>query len=292
MLTEGMPGQGGTPMRTLWKGAISFGLVNIPVKMYTAVEDKDIHFKQLHAKCNSPIRYEKRCSACGIEVPQEEIVMGYEYEKGRYVIMRDEDLARIPSEGSKTIDILDFVSLSEIDPIFYDRSYYLEPNAGGEKAYALLRRAMAETGKIAIAKVTIRSKSALACLRIQDSVVMMETMFYPDEIRSPAGLAGIGAEPRLSEGEMQMAVDLVGNLAAPFEPSKYTDDYRQQLMELIQAKIAGAEVAIPEGAPQSAKVVDLLEALRASLAATAKGVGRPATTEDEKPKRGRKAKTG
>jgi len=256
-------------MRTLWKGAISFGLVNIPVKMYSAVEDRDIHFKQLHSKCTAPIRYEKQCSVCGKEVPPDEIVMGYEYETGRYIVMRDEDLARIPEESSRTIDIMDFVSLSEIDPIFYDKTYYLEPNAGGEKAYALLRRAMSETGKIAIAKVVIRSKSALACLRIQGQVVIMETMFYPDEIRSPAGLTGVNAEPRLSDGEIRMAVDLVGNLGAAFDASKYTDDYREQLMGLIQAKIAGAEFAVPVATPQGGKVVDLMEALRASLAATA-----------------------
>lgn len=254
-------------MRTLWKGAISFGLVNIPVKMYTATEDKEIHFRYLHSKCQAPISYERRCSACGQEIPQEEIVWGYEYEKNRYVILREEDFQRIPGEGSRTIDILDFVDLREIDPVYFDKSYFLEPNAGAEKAYALLKRAMSETGKIAIAKVMIRTKSALACLRLYGNVVMMETMYYPDEIRSPAGLSGVTTEPALHENEVKMAVSLIGNLTDPFEPSKYTDTYRAQLMEVIQAKVAGAEVISP--VPETrGKVVDLMEALRASLAAT------------------------
>lgn len=272
-------------MRTLWKGAISFGLVNIPVKMYTATEDKDIHFKYLHAACKTPIRYERRCPACDVEVSHEDMVMGYEYEKGRYVVLRDEDFHRIPEESSRTIDIIDFVDLNEIDPIYYDKTYYLEPSAGGEKAYALLKTAMSETGKTAVAKVMIRSKSALASLRIQDRVVVMETMHYPDEIRSPAGLSGVAVEPSLHENEVKMAIDLIRNLSSTFQPEKYTDTYREQLMGVIQAKIAGEEVAIPAAAPEGGKVIDLMEALKASLAATAKPV------TDEKPKR-RKAKTG
>jgi DNA end-binding protein Ku len=255
-------------MRTLWKGAISFGLVNIPVKMYTATENKEIHFRYLHAPCQTPIAYQKHCPRCGREVPPEEIVWGYEYEKGRYVILREEDFQRIPGEASRTIDILDFVDLREIDPVYFEKSYYLEPNAGGEKAYALLKRAMRETGKIAIARVMIRTKSALACLRLYDQVVMMETMFYPDEIRSPVGLAGVAVDPHLHENEIKMAVNLVSNLSAPFTPAKYTDTYREQLLGVLQAKISHAEVATPAPAATGGKVVDLMEALRASLAAT------------------------
>jgi DNA end-binding protein Ku len=257
-------------MRTLWKGAISFGLVNIPVKMYTATENKEIHLHYLHAKCQTPITYQKHCPVCDQEVPPEEIVWGYEYVKNRYVILREEDFQRIPGENSRTIDILDFVDLREIDPVYFEKSYYLEPNAGGEKAYALLKRAMGETGKIAIARVTIRTKSALACLRLYGAVVMMETMLYPDEIRSPAGLAGVAGEPALHENEIKMAVSLVSNLSAPFEPAKYTDTYREQLMGVIQTKIAGAEVTTPTPEARAGKVVDLMEALRASLAATEK----------------------
>ena len=273
-------------MRTLWKGAISFGLVNIPVKMYTATEEKNIRFRYLHAACKTPIRYERRCPNCDVEVTQDDIVMGYEYEKGRFVVLNDEDFQRIPGENSRTIDILDFVSLEEIDPVYFDRSYYLEPNAGGEKAYSLLKRAMSETGKIAVARVTIRSKSALACLRIQDNVVVMETMFFPDEIRSPAGLTGVNVEPNLQENEVKMAVELVSNLSSSFNPGKYTDDYREKLMEMIQAKIAGEEVTVPQVSAEGGKVVDLMEALKASLAATSKA-------EEEKVNQRRKrTKTG
>lgn len=268
-------------MRTLWKGAISFGLVNIPVKLYTAVDEKDIKFRYLHSKCNTPIKYEKRCPVCDVSVAQEDIVMGYEYENGKYVIMKEEDLHRIPAEGARTIDILDFVALEEIDPIYFDRSYYLEPNAGGEKAYALLKRTMRETRRIAIAKVMIRSKSALACLRVQGDVVVMETMFFPDEIRSPEGLTGITTQPRLTDAEVKLANELVTNLTSKFDASKYTDDYRGRLMEVIQAKVAGAEVAIPQQAQEGGKVIDLMDALKASLAATS------ATS-----RKGKKAQTG
>ncbi|MGD9154252.1 MAG: Ku protein [Bacillota bacterium] len=269
-------------MRTLWKGAISFGLVNIPVKMYTATENKEIHFRYLHAKCRNPITYQKRCPVCNQEVPPEEIVWGYEYEKGRYVILKEEDFQRIPGEGSRTIDILDFVDLREIDPVYFEKSYFLEPNAGGEKAYALLKRAMGATGKIAIARVVIRTKSALACLRLYGDVVMLETMFYPDEIRSPAGLAGVTGGPALHENEITMAVNLISNLSAPFEPAKYNDTYREQLMRMIQSKITDSEVVAPLPEPRGGKVVDLMEALQASLAATEK-----APPPEAKPRRRR-----
>ncbi|HHT49626.1 MAG TPA: Ku protein [Firmicutes bacterium] len=271
-------------MRTLWKGAISFGLVNIPVKMYTATERKDLHFHQLHATCKTPIQYRKFCPSCQVEVNPEELVRGYEYEKGKYVILREEDLQMLPGENTKTIDILDFVDLAEIDPVYFDRSYYLGPNPGGEKAYALLKQAMAETGKIAIARVMIRSKTVLACIRGWDQILVMETMFFPDEIRAPERLTAEFKEVTLHPNEISMATSLIGNLSSSFEPGKYTNEYRSKLMEMIQAKIAGEEVAIPT-APETGKVVDLMEALRASLQATTK-------QEEEPPKKRRKKKTG
>ena len=270
-------------MRTLWKGAISFGLVNIPVKMYTATERKDLHFNQLHAACKTPIAYRKFCPACQVEVGPDDLVRGYEYEKGRYVILRDEDFQHLPGENTKTIDILDFVDLAEIDPVYFDRSYYLGPNPGGEKAYDLLKQAMAETGKIAIARVMIRSKSVLACLRGWEKLLVMETMFFPDEIRRPELLSDQFKAVELHPNEVNMANSLIGNLSAPFNPEKYTNEYRSKLMEMIQGKIAGEEVAIPT-APETAKVVDLMEALKASLQAT--------TEQKETPKKRRKKKTG
>lgn len=277
-------------MRTLWKGAISFGLVNVPIKLYTATENKDLRFNYLHEKCKTPIKYERRCPTCNIEVPSEEIVWGYEYQKGQYVILKEEDLAKIPDETSKTIDILDFVDLQEIDPIYFEKSYFLEPSQGGEKAYALLKRAMLDTGKIAIAKVKIRTKETLAVIRVYQNVLLMETIFYPDEIRSTAGLTGIHTEPNLHENEIVMASNLIRNLSAHFDPSKYTDTYRENLLELIQAKVNGGEIT--ETSPrESAKVIDLMEALRASIAATEKQ-GQKSEHDEPTPKRRTKSKTG
>ncbi len=254
-------------MRTLWKGAISFGLVNVPIKMYTATEKKEIKFHYIHEKCGTPIKYERRCPTCDQAVPSEEIVWGYEYQKGQYVVLKEEDFERIPDEKSRTIDILDFVDLSEIDPVYFEKSYYLEPSQGGEKAYALLKRAMQETGKIAVAKVTIRSKETLVVLRVYQNALAMETIFYPDEIRSPAGLTGLSHEPALHENEITMANNLIQNLSSHFDPAKYTNNYREALMEIIRTKIEGGEVA-EAPARESGKIIDLMEALRASLAAT------------------------
>ncbi len=269
-------------MRTLWKGAISFGLVNVPIKMYTATEKKEIKFNYLHQKCGTPIKYERRCPTCGTEVPQEEIVRGYEYQKGQYVVLKDEDFEGIPDERSKTIDIMDFVDLTEIDPIYFEKSYYLEPSQGGEKAYALLKKAMQGTGKIAVARVAIRSKETIVVLRVYQNVLAMATIFYPDEIRSIAGLTGIKTEPKIHENEIQMATSLIQNLSSHFEPAKYTNNYREALMQIIQTKIAGGEVAqAPER--ETGKIIDLMEALRASIAATEKE--EPAKTPKKRRKR-------
>ena len=273
-------------MRTIWKGAISFGLVNVPVKMYTATEKKEIRFNYLHEKCGTPIKYERRCLTCNMEVPQEEIVRGYEYQKGQYVILKDEDFEGIPDERSKTIDIIDFVDLTEIDPIFFDKSYYLEPNSGGEKAYALLKKAMQDTGKIAVAKVAIRSKENLVVLRIYQNALAMATIFYPDEIRATTGLTGVQNEPTLHENEIQMATSLIQNLSSHFDASKYKNNYRETLMQIIQTKIAGGEVShAPE--QETGKIIDLMEALRTSIAATEKE--QPASARG---KRSGRAKTG
>ncbi|AVX20967.1 MULTISPECIES: Ku protein [Carboxydocella] len=254
-------------MRSLWKGAVSFGLVNIPVKMYVATEKKDIRFNYLHQPCHTPVQYRKYCPTCQREVEAEEIVRGYEYNKGQYVIISEEDLENIPAPTARAIEILDFVELSQIDPIYYDKTYYLAPAEGGQKPYALLKAAMEKTGKIAIAKVTIRSKEALAAVRCHQECLVLETMFYPDEIRSPRYIPELEFQAQLQEKELEMAVTLINNLAAPFDPEKYTDRYREALRQAIAAKIAGQDVvAVP--AAQPAKVVDLLEALKASLELT------------------------
>lgn len=252
-------------MRTLWKGAVSFGLVNIPIKMYVATEHKDIKFNFLHKECMNPIQYRKFCPHCDREIASEEIVRGYEYQKGSYVVINEEDLERIPLENTKTIDILDFVDLTQVDPIYFDKTYYLEPSQGGEKAYGLLIEAMSQTGKVAIAKVIIRSKQSLAALRIKDQVLIMETIFWPDEIRSPSAL-NLGVDrSKLHDNEIKMAVSLIENLSTSFEPAKYQNEYRQTLWELIESKIVGKEVVAAAPVADRDNVVDLMEALKASV---------------------------
>lgn len=257
-------------MRTIWKGAISFGLVHIPVKLYPATERKDIKFKYLHEKCKTPIKYERRCPFCNVEVPLEEIVRGYEYEKGRFVVLNDEDFEDLPAASGRTVAIMDFVNLNEIDPIYFSKSYYLVPGDGGQKPYALLRRAMQESGKIAVARVAIRARESLAALRIYDDCLLMETMLYPDEIRQARLLPELQFDDNLlHENEIKMAVNLIGSLSEEFKPEKYTDEYRQMLLDRIQGKIEGQEIETV-ARPESEKVVDLLEALQASIRLTQK----------------------
>ncbi|MEN6325425.1 MAG: Ku protein [Syntrophomonas sp.] len=252
-------------MKTLWKGAVSFGLVNIPVSMFTATQSKDLKFNYLHRECMSPIKYQKYCPRCEKEINSDDIVRGYEYAKGNYVVINEEDLERIPQENTKTIDILDFVSLEQVDPVFFDKTYYLEASPGGEKAYALIVEAMKTTKKIAIAKILIRSKQTLAALRVKDNYLLMETIFYPDEIRSPASLNPGVDRSKLHDNELKMAVSLIENLSTDFEPANYQDNYRQALWQMIEAKIAGKEIVAPEPAAATGKVVDLMEALKASV---------------------------
>lgn len=273
-------------MRTIWKGAISFGLVHVPVKLYTATERKEIKFNYLHEKCKTPIRYERFCPTCETEVPQEQIVRGYEYEKGRYVIMREADFENLPVDTARSVNIVDFVDLKEIDPVFFDKSYYLAPGDGGQKAYELLKQAMEKTGKIAIAKVAIRSKESLAAIRVYKSALVMETMFYPEEIRNVDLLPELQYEVKLHENEIKMAENLIVSLSETFAPDKYHNEYRQALMEVIQAKVAGEEIEIAPR-PETGKVVDLMEALKASiqLAKEEKERGK------EKAREGKKAKT-
>ncbi len=272
-------------MRNIWKGVISFGLVNIPIKLYTATEPKDIKFNFLHRQCKSPIKYEKVCPVCNVEVKNEDLVRGYEYEKGRYVIIEEEDLEKIPLSTLKAIEILDFINLGEVDPIYYVKSYYIAPGDLGVRPYRLLYEAMKQTGRVAIARVVLRQKESLALLRVYENCLVMETIFYPDEIRNPALIPELQAEVNVHENELKMAVTLIENLTAEFRPEKYTNHYRQALMELIQAKITGEEIAVPEER-EVTKVIDLMEALKASIEAAQK----EKEEAGEKTKRGRKKK--
>lgn len=251
-------------MRNIWKGAISFGLVNIPIKLYTATESKDIKFNFLHRECKTPIKYEKVCPTCKKELKPEDLVRGYEYEKGRYVIMEEEDFEKIPLSTLKSIEILDFVNLAEIDPIYFVKSYYVAPGELGTKPYRLLYQAMKETGRIAIARVVLRQKESLAVLRTYENCLIMETIFYPDEIRNTNLIPELNFEVKMHENELKMAVQLIENLTAEFKPEKYQNNYRQALMELINAKVTGEDIAVL-AEPERTKVVDLMEALRASI---------------------------
>lgn len=252
-------------MRPLWKGAVSFGLVYVPVKLYAATEQRDIRFNYLHEKCKTPVQYRRFCPYCQSEVPMEEIVRGYEYEKGKYVVFKEEDFEKLAGTGvGRNIEILDFVDLAEIDPIYYEKAYYLSPGDGGAKVYELLKRAMNETGKVAVARVVIRSREAMAALRVSGNTLVMSTMHYPDEIRQADVLPEMNYQVNLHENEIKMAVSLISSLSAEFRPEKYTDTYRQGLMEMIQAKIAGEAIETP-AKPETGKVVDLMEALKASI---------------------------
>ncbi|NMA01228.1 MAG: Ku protein [Clostridia bacterium] len=251
-------------MRPIWKGAISFGLVNIPIKLYTATESKDIKFRFLHERCKSPINYKRICPVCETEVENKDLVKGYEYETGKFVIINDEDFEKIPLETVKAIEIIDFVDLAEIDPIYFIKSYYLTPTELGLKPYHLLYKAMEETGKIAIAKVVLRSKETLACLRLYEKALVMETIFFPNEIRSTDLLPELEQKVEVNERELKMAISLIESLSTEFDPGKYTSNYREALMEVIEAKIAGEEIAVPDK-PEGATVIDLMEALKASI---------------------------
>lgn len=258
--------------RTMWKGAISFGLVTIPVRMYPATEEKTLRFNQLHDKDHGRIKYQRVCAKCGEEVPFEHIVKGYEYEKDRYVVLDDQDFDAVPVESSRAIDIVQFVELDEIDPIYFQKSYYLIPEEPAIKAYSLLRQAMAEDGRVGLAKVAIREKEHLAALRFKDDVFVMETMFWPDEIRA-AEFDELQKGVKVRPQEIQMAKSLIENLTEDFDPQQFKDEYRESLLEIVEKKVAGEEIeTVPEAEP--VKVADLMDALKASVEATKKTAAR------------------
>ncbi|MGH2684256.1 MAG: Ku protein [Actinomycetota bacterium] len=255
-------------MRTLWRGAISFGLVSIPIRVYTATEEKTLRFNQLHEKDHGRIKYKRVCSTDGEEVPFDEIVKGYEYEKDRYVILTDEELDSVPVESTRTIDIAQFVDRSEIDPIYYKKTYYLGPEEAGVKAYQLLRDALRDGDRVGIAKVSFRDKEHLAAVRLMDDVLVLDTMFWPDEVRE-AEFPELEKKPKVSDKELQMATSLIENLTEPFKPEAYADEYREALLDIVEKKVEGEEIEVIE-APEPTKVVDLMEALKASVEQTKK----------------------
>ena len=278
--------------RALWKGAVSFGMVTIPIRLYTATEEKDISFNMLHKKDGSRIRFQRVCAEEDVPVENSEIVKGYEISRDNYVVMEDEDFDKVPVSTTHTVEITDFVPLEQIDPIYFQKTYYLEPESIGAKPFALLREVLKDSRLVALAKVTLRQKEQLATLRVYGDTIAMETMFYPDEIRSTAELDVPAAED-ISEKELAMARSLVEMLTGEFEPENYHDSYREALLELIERKAEGQEIARPAAA--AGKITDLMDALRASVeAARAKREQPLAGTEaaeerPAKPARRRKA---
>ncbi|RUL51741.1 non-homologous end joining protein Ku [Lysinibacillus antri] len=272
-------------MHTVWKGSISFGLVNIPIKLHAATESKDIQLRQLHKACNSPINYKKTCPVCDTEVGNEEIVKAYEYAKNKYVVLDAEELENLRKENEdKAVEIIEFVKLKEIDPIYFERSYFLAPDSGGKKAYALLREALSNSGKIGVAKITIRSKEQLAIVRVYHDTLLMETILFPDEVRNTAEIPNMPSTEKVTEEELDLALMLIEQLTVQFEPEKYTDDYRTALLELIEKKKAEnatvtateKETKLPSG------MTELMAALQASLDKTS--IKKKPTTRKRKTK--------
>jgi len=266
--------------RSMWKGAISFGLVTIPVAVYPVTEEKGLKFNQLHDEDGGRIRYKRVCEKDGEEVTFEHIVKGYEVEKDRYVVLTDEDLNAVPVESSRAIDIHRFVDLDDIDPVMFKKSYYLVPEETGAKAYALLREAMADDGRVGIAKVSFRDKEHLAALRFKDEAFVLETMYWPDEIRE-ADFGGVDVSAKIRGQELEMAKQLIESLSGDWNPEEYSDEYREALLQIVEAKLNGQEIEVVAPEP-TAKVVDLMEALKASVAAAKKRPGDEAAPTPKK----------
>jgi DNA end-binding protein Ku len=254
--------------RAIWSGVISFGLVSVPVRMYTATEPKELKFHFLDKRDMAPIGYDKVNKETGKSVPADEIVRGFEVDKGRFVELTDEDIDRLDVELTHSIDICDFVSMDAIDPLYFRKAYYLLPQEGAEKPYRLLVRALEETGRAAIAKVVIRNKQHLAAIRPVNDTLVLETMYYADEIRQPEE----APKPQVRGPEVEMAKTLIENLAAKWDPEKYHDRYRTELLDLLQKKAKGKPLPEPKE-EEGGEVVDLMEALRQSVEATKKKTG-------------------
>jgi DNA end-binding protein Ku len=265
--------------RAIWSGAISFGLVNVPVKLYTATSPKTVRFHQLSSKTGARIRQKRVDPSTDEEVPYEEIVKGYEITPDRYVMIDPDELDALNPKATKTVDIEEFVNLEEIDPIYYDHSYYLAPTAGGAKAYRLLLDAMKEAGKVGIGRVVLRSKQQLCALRPTGEVLTLTTMLWGDEVLSPERLDELESvtEAEASARELKMAEQLIESLSGEFDPGEFHDEYRQQVLDLIERKAAGEEIAVQPQAEEPAAAPDLMAALEASLAAV--------RDDGEKPKR-------
>ncbi|GAA3275206.1 Ku protein [Dactylosporangium vinaceum] len=281
-------------MRAIWKGAVSFGLVSIAVRLYSATEEKDIRFHQVHRDDGGRIKYKRVCSVDGEEVAYDDIAKGYDLGGGEMVILTDDDFAELPLTTSRAIEVLEFVPTEQVDPILYNKAYYLEPEQTAAKPYALLRDALTNVERVAIVKVALRQREQLATLRVRDNVLVLNTMLWPDEIRA-AKFDILDEDVTARPAELAMAGSLIESMAADFDPTSYTDNYREALQEVIDAKVAGREVVQPDEAEEApAAAVDLMAALRASVerARAARGeepaAGSSADDEDDDDKDAKK----
>ena len=277
-------------MHTMWKGSISFGLVNIPVKLHAATEDKDVKFRSLHEKCHTPIKYEKICPSCEQEVEAKEIVKGYEVAKGKFVVIEESELKELKGGGEeKAVEIIDFIKLQEIDPIYFNKSYYMSPDGGG-KAYSLLRKALTTSEKVGIAKIMIRSKEQLAVIRVFANTLLMETIHFPDEVRKASEVPNIPSADNVSKKEIDTAILLIDQLTTTFQPVAYQDDFRLRVLELVEAKRTGKElVTVKEKAPVT-EMNDLMAALQASIDRTKPQADKKPATKKKKTTKATKAK--
>ncbi|MDL4772072.1 MULTISPECIES: Ku protein [Thermomonosporaceae] len=259
-------------MRSIWKGAISFGLVTIPVKVYSATEQRDVSFHQVHRQDGGRIKYKRVCTVDGEEVTYSDIAKGYELPGGEMVVLTDEDFADLPLSSSRRIDVLQFVDRAEVDPIYFAKSYYLEPDQQGAKPYVLLRDALEGSGQVAIVKIALRQRESLATLRVREGVFVLETMLWPDEVRAPE-FPFLEEDIEVRKQELTMASSLIESMEGDFDPGEYKDAYREALQAVIDAKVEGREVTRPEAEAAEEPAADLLSALRASVEAAKKGRG-------------------
>jgi DNA end-binding protein Ku len=252
-------------MRSIWRGAVSFGLVSIGVKLYSATEDKDIRFHQVHATDGGRVKYKRVCSIDGEEVEYADIAKGYELPSGEVVILTDEDFEDLPLSTRREIEVLEFVDQDEIDPIMFEKTYYLEPDGPAARPYVLLRDALENAGQVAITKIAIRQRESLAALRVRDGILVLHTMRWPDEIRTP-DFAFLDEDIAVRPQELKMAEALIGSMTSEFDPTSFTDDYREAMTALLEAKQSGGEVQqVPDASDDGAAVVDLMSALRRSV---------------------------
>src|SRR5215218_4109198 len=267
-------------MRSIWRGAVSFGLVSIGVKLYSATEDKDIRFHQVHAEDGGRVKYKRVCSIDGEEVEYGDIAKGYELPSGEVVILTDEDFDQMPLSTRREIEVLQFVDQSEIDPIQFEKTYYLEPDGPAVRPYVLLREALENAGQVAITKIAIRQRESLAAMRVRDGVLVLHTMRWPDEIRRP-DFAFLDEDVTVRPQELQMAEALIGSMSGKFDPTEFTDDYREAMTALLEAKQSGGEVQqVPETADTGGAVVDLMSALRRSVERARGGDAADDTADD------------